>query len=273
MLLSSAIIPSQIHDSGATHRVWRGDSIYLLRQLVLKDFRVRYRNMSLGLLWSVLNPLIMVAVYTFVFTQIFKSPIQHFPLFILSGLIPFNFFVLSWTSATNSILDNTSLIKRTPVRRELFPIAGVLSNVLHLVLQLLMIVSLVVYFGVGFSKQWLWLPLVWGLELLFIIGLGMATAAINVYVRDTRYIVESLCLVIFWLVPIFYSFDMVPMEYADLYQYNPVAALVLASRRVIFEAQAPHAALMWKLTIVSMGSLAAGYFIFRRLKRGFYVHL
>ena len=247
--------------------------MYLLRQLILKDFRIRYRNMSLGLLWSVLNPLIMVAVYTFVFTKIFKSPIPHFPLFILSGLIPFNFFALSWSSATSSILDNAALVKRTPVRRELFPVAGVLSNVLHLVLQLLMIVGLVIYFEVGFSKYWWWLPVVWGLELLFIIGLGMATAAINVYVRDTRYIVESMNLVIFWLVPVFYSFDMVPQEYADLYQYNPVAALVLASRRVIFEAQAPHAALMWKLTVVSLGSLAIGAFIFRRLKRGFYVHI
>jgi ABC-type polysaccharide/polyol phosphate export permease len=252
---------------------WRGDSLFLLRQLILKDFRIRYRNMSLGLFWSVLNPLIMVLVYTFVFTQIFKSPIPYFPLFVLSGLIPFNFFALSWMSATNSILDNTSLVKRTAVRRELFPVAGVLSNVLHLVLQLLMIVALVLYFGVGFSKHWFWLPVVWGLELLFIIGLGMATAAINVYVRDTRYIVESLSLVIFWLVPIFYSFEMVPQEFADIYQYNPVAALVLASRRVIFEAQAPHAALMWKLTFVSLTSLALGIFLFRRLKRGFYVHL
>jgi ABC-type polysaccharide/polyol phosphate export permease len=271
--LSSAIAPSQAPSSRISQRVWRGDSIYLLQQLILKDFRVRYRNMSLGLLWSVLNPLIMVGVYTFVFMEIFKSPIPHFPLFILSGLIPFNFFVLAWTSATNSILDNTSLIKRTPVMRELFPIAGVLSNVLHLILQLLMIVGLVIYFDVGFSKHWFWLPLVWGLELVFIIGLGMASAAINVYVRDTRYVVESLCLIIFWLVPIFYSFDMVPQQYAELYQYNPVAALVLASRRVILEAQAPHAALMWKLTIVSMASFALGLFIFRRLKRNFYVHL
>jgi ABC-type polysaccharide/polyol phosphate export permease len=258
---------------GTGRPAWRGDSLYLLGQLILKDFRIRYRNMSLGLLWSVLNPLIMVAVYTFVFTKIFKSAIPHFPLFVLSGLIPFNFFVLSWTAATNSILDNASLVKRTPVRRELFPVAGVLSNVFHLVLQLVMIVALVIYFDVGFSKQWFWLPLVWGLELLFIIGLGMATAALNVYVRDTRYVVESLTLVIFWLVPIFYSFEMVPQEFADLYQYNPVAALVLATRRVIFEAQAPHAALMWKLTGVSLGSLVAGAAIFHRLKRGFYVHL
>lgn len=229
--------------------------------------------MSLGLLWSILNPLVMVSVYTFVFTKIFQSSIPYFPLFVLSGLIPFNFFVQSWVSATNSIIENASLVKRTPALREIFPVAGVLSNVLHLILQLLIIVGLVFYFGIGVSKLWLWLPVVWGLELLFIIGLGMATAALNVYIRDTRYIVESVCLVIFWLVPIFYSFEMVPQEYAELYQYNPVAALVLATRRVIFEAQAPHAALLWKLTLVAFASLLAGTTIFRRLKRGFYVHM
>jgi ABC-type polysaccharide/polyol phosphate export permease len=253
--------------------VWRGDSRYLLQQLILKDFRIRYRNMSLGLLWSFLNPLIMVTIYTFVFTQVFKSSIPYFPLFVLCGLIPFNFFVLAWVSATNSIVDNAALVKRTSVRRELFPIAGVLSNVLHLLLQLLLVVGLVAYFGVGFSKQWLWLPIVWGLELIFIVGIGMATAALNVYIRDTRYIVESVTLVIFWLVPIFYSFEMIPERFADLYQYNPIAALVLASRRIIFDAQAPHAALMWKLTLVSFASFALGWLLFRRLKRGFYVHI
>lgn len=253
--------------------MWKGDPLYLTRQLVLKDFKVRYRNMSLGLLWSFLNPLIMVTIYTYVFTQVFKSTIPFFPLFVLCGLIPFNFFVLSWVSATNSIVDNAALVKRTSVKRELFPIAGVLSNVLHLGLQLLLVVLLVLYFKIGFSVHWFWLPLIWGLELIFIIGIGLATAALNVYIRDTRYVVESATMVIFWLVPIFYDFSMIPPKYADLYQYNPIAALVLASRMVIFEAQAPHAALMWKLTLVSFLSLGLGYFIFRKLKRGFYVHI
>ncbi len=253
--------------------MWKGDALYLTQQLVLKDFRIRYRNMSLGLLWSFLNPLIMVTIYTFVFTEVFKSEIPFFPLFLLSGLIPFNFFVLSWVSATNSIVDNAALVKRTSVKRELFPVAGVLSNVLHLVLQLMLVVGLVVYYKVGFSVHWFWLPLIWGLELIFIIGLGLATAAVNVYVRDTRYLVESLTLVIFWLVPIFYSFEMIPAKYADIYQYNPIAALVLASRTVIFQAQAPHAALLWKLALVSFGSLILGILVFRRLQRGFYIHI
>jgi ABC-type polysaccharide/polyol phosphate export permease len=253
--------------------IWKGDVLHLTKLLVLKDFKVRYRNMSLGILWSLLNPLVMVVIYTYVFTQVFRSPTPHFGLFVLCGIIPYSFFSLAWLTGTNSIVDNVALVKRIPVMREVFPIAAVLSNMIHLSLQLILLVGLVFYFNIGFTIQWLWLPVVWGFEVVFTIGLAMATSAINVYVRDTRYIVESLNLVLFWLVPIFYGFEMIPRQYRDLYQYNPVAALVLASRNVVLESKAPPLSLVLKLVLVSSLSLLAGVLIFGRLKRRFYSSL
>lgn len=253
--------------------MWQGDYFFLIRQLVVKDFKIRYRNMSLGVFWSLLNPLIMVALFSFLFTEIFRSSVPHYALYILVGLIPYNFFAGAWGSATTSLLDNAGLIKKVPVPREIIPLAAVLSNVVHLLIQFSLIIAAVYYYGLSVHLNWLWLPLIWGLELIFLFGIGLATSSLTVVIRDTRYLVESALLILFWLVPIFYSFEMIPMAYKDLYQYNPMAALVLASRKVILDGQSPPLPLMLKFLAVSMGSLILGTALFRFLQPRFYRYL
>jgi ABC-type polysaccharide/polyol phosphate export permease len=253
--------------------MWHGDYKFLLKNLILKDFRIRYRNMSLGVLWSLLNPLIMLGVYTFVFTKIFTNTTPHWSVFILCGIVPFNFFSMAWGSATTSMVDNAGLIKRLSVPREIVPIASVLSNGLHLIIQIALLLIAALVTGVGISVSWLWLPLIWALEIMFVCGLGLLFAGINVYIRDTRYVVDSTNIVLFWLVPIIYPFSMIPQQYRDIYQYNPVAALVLAMREVLLEGKAPSDVLLTKLALVSLTTLAVGWLSFRRLKGRFYDYL
>jgi len=254
--------------------MWHGDWAFLTRHLIMKDFRIRYRNMSLGFLWSVLNPLVMMSVLTFIFTQIFPNPtLKNYSVFVLCGLVPFNFFTIAWVTGTTSVVDNAALLKRNSVPREIIPITAVLSNVLHLAIQFLLLTVISVVFGVLPNLHWLWMPLIWALEILFVCGLCFITSALNVYVRDTRYVVESVNTVMFWLVPVIYPFSMIPQKFAELYQYNPVAALVLAMRQIVLENQAPSAVLITKLLLVSLTTAVFGYLFFRRAKARFYNYL
>jgi ABC-type polysaccharide/polyol phosphate export permease len=253
--------------------MWRGDYLYLAKNLVLKDFRIRYRNMSLGVLWSLLNPLVMMGVLTFVFTKIFQNPMPHFPLFVLCGMVPFNFFTIAWLTGTTSIVDNASLIKRVPVPREIVPVTTVLACCIHLVVQILLLLFIAVLSGKGFNVQWFWLPVLWLLEIIFVCGLAMFSAAVNVFIRDTRYVVESANLVLFWLVPVIYSSDIIPKRYLPIYNLNPVAALVVALRQILLNGEAPAAITLVNLVTVSICVFAIGLVFFRRMMPSFYEHI
>jgi lipopolysaccharide transport system permease protein len=253
---------------------WTGDYLFLFENLVLRDFRVRYRNMSLGVLWSLINPLVMMSVLTFIFGRVFggdRPPL--FPVFVLCGLVPYNFFTLAFLSGTLSIVDNAPLVKRVPVPREIIPVVAVLSHVVHLLIQVALLIAFALAFGLRPSRAWMWLPVVWLLYVIFVCGLALGSSAINVYLRDTRYLVESFNTVLFYLVPIFYSFSIIPPRYADIYQFNPVAAMVLATRNILLDGKSPSYSLISNLVVVAGFTTALGLLIFTRLKSRFYEHI
>jgi len=254
------------------HR-WSGDYILLVQNLIMKDFRVRYRNMSLGVFWSLLNPLVLMGVMWFVFTKIFPNNRQpHFAVFVLCGLVPYNFFAIAWVSATTSLVDNSPLMKRLPVPRFIIPIASVLGTLVHLSAQigLLLLLNLLTY---GLNRYWPLLALVWLCEVMFVSGLSLVFSCLNVYIRDIRYVVESANVVLFWLVPIFYPFEAIAPQFREVYQYNPVAALVLASRHILMEATAPPGSLLLKLAGSSVAMLLLGLLVFRKMESRFYNYL
>jgi len=240
---------------------------FMIHNLVLADFRVRYRNMSLGILWSLLNPLVMMAVLALVFTEIFPSPRPHFAAFILIGLLPYNFLSLCLASASTSIVDRGHLVRKLRFPTAILPTAIILSNGIHYAIQLLLLLVFVA-FQVSMTINWLWLAPLLGLQVLVAIGACMIASALDVYFRDVRYLVESGNLVLFWLSPIFYSLEMAPRWLQSLLLLNPLTAQVTLFRQILLEGAAPPAG----LALVSAEAvliLATGVLLFRRLEGGF----
>jgi ABC-type polysaccharide/polyol phosphate export permease len=249
-------------------------NFYALEQLVIRDFKVRYRNMSLGVFWSLLNPLVLVAVYTFIFTRVFTNPkIEHFPLYLLIGVICFNYFSMAWTAATYSLTFNSGLVKRVKVPREAIPISSVLANAIHFMVQFSLVLAFTLWLGIPVGLSWLWLPVVIVLLILAVAGISLLTSALDVYFRDTRYIVESAVLVLFWLTPVFYSEKMVPAEYRTLYLLNPLADAAIAMRQIIIEQRAPDLAPLAYAAASACVLLMVGFAVFEETKSRFADHL
>lgn len=229
--------------------------------------------MSLGVFWSLLNPLVMMGVLTVVFGWLQRNA-EVTPVYLMCGLVPYNFFSVAWISGTLSLLDNAGLIKRVRVPREIVPFAAVLSNCLHLMIQICLLFALVFYYyGFSVNRYWLWLPYVWAMEVIFVTGLALLTSALNVYVRDMRYLVESATTVLFWLVPIVYTPQSPPAFYHLIDGINPLSALIRAMRNILMHGQDPGSPLLFKLTGASLVMFAIGFLVFQRLKPRFYDHL
>ncbi len=250
-----------------TSAIWRYR--YALRSLILKDFRVRYRNMSLGIFWSILNPLIMLGVLVVVFSYIHpQRQANHFPVFLLLGLVPFNFLSLVVPTATACILDHAHIIKKVAFPRVIIPLAVVLSQIIHLLMQVAILFMFVFIFRVPLHPSLAWFPLIYLVELVFLVGAAYLLSALNVFYRDVLYLVQSGLTVMFWFTPIFYALPMVrtnlpePLYY--VYLLNPLAGCIDASRRVVLEGRGPDPLAFGVATAVAIVTLLIGLRVFIR---------
>jgi len=153
------------------------------------------------------------------------------------------------------------------------PIAAVISNCIHLAIQLALLLAMTLFFGLYPNRFWLWLLPLWVLYVAFVCGISLLTSAVSVFIRDTQYVVESFNVVLFWLVPIFYSFDMIPDKFKLVYEVNPVAALVMAMRNILMDHRAPATTLIVNMVIAAAVALSIGLVVFAKLKRSFYEYI
>ena len=181
---------------------------YLLQNLVRRDLKVRYRNSILGVLWSLLNPLFMMLVFSIIFGKLIpRDNIRQFHIFFLVGLLPWNFFTGSILSGTVSITSNSALIKKVFFPRVLLPTATILSNLVNFLLAFLVLLFFLFISGIGLTIHALWLPALLFTQLLFILGLVFTLSTFHVFYRDVVMILDVVVLAWFFLTPIIYPLE------------------------------------------------------------------
>jgi len=258
----------------------------LLINLVIRNLKLRYKNSALGFLWSLLNPLLMMAVFTIVFSFMMPNTrINRFPVFALCGILPWNFFIAALSQSVSSIVGNAHLIKKVYFPREVLPISVVMSSLVNFLLALLVLFPMLVAFGIGVTKWALFLPIVILAQFLFALGLAFVLATMNVFYRDTSIIMNVILQAWFFLTPILYPIDILPASRQILgltlpirrlmYILNPMASIVASYRTILYGSVsgAPPGPPAWdffsRTIVTSLLFLILGYLVFIRYSHRF----
>lgn len=241
----------------------------LLIALISKDFDSRYAGSVIGILWTQVYPLLLLTVYSFVFSIIFRTDTPRFPLFLFVGIAVWNFFSSSILLGTNSILANAHLVTRISFPRELVTVSAVLIALIDLAMSHLILLLGAVIYGVAPAWSWLALPGVVVLMVLFCLGLGLILATAVVYMRDVRFLVEVAVMMLMFLSAVFYSQDAVPESVAWMFRINPLAVAISAYRGAFLDGIWPSVVTWATLSALAVLTLWLGVEVFDRGQRGF----
>ena len=190
----------------------------LIKNLVLKDLKLKYRDSVLGFVWSLANPLLLILVYGFVFTRMLRVGIPNFPYFLIVGILAWNFFAQSMMMSTGSILENGNLIKKISIPMEVLPIATVFFNLVQYFLVLAVFLPMaILYFRIPFSWSLLGFVPILVLHILFTLGVSFLISSATVFYRDVRHFTEVLLMLLFSLTPIVYDIHAIPESMRRLY--------------------------------------------------------
>ncbi len=252
----------------------------LVYNLVLRELKARYKNSLLGFFWSLLNPLAMMLVFTVVFTVFMpNNSIDKFPLFILCGLLPWQYFTAGVMSSINAVTGNANLVKKVYFPREALPLATVLANLVHFLLALVLLFAAAFLYQVPLSP-WIWmLPLVILIQTCFILGLAFILSTLNVFYRDTLMVMDVVILAWFFLTPVFYPIDILPQSQEVLgftlnvhrlmYILNPMASLISAYRDLLYWGYRTDLDFFLRTALTALVILVFGYWFFVRYSSRF----
>jgi ABC-2 type transport system permease protein len=236
----------------------------LIWALAQKELNIRYKRSALGFLWALLHPLLMMIVYTVVFSSIMRFPVENYPIFLISALLPWTFFAQSLSYAVESVVGNGELLKKVYVAKSVFPIAAVLSNAINFLLSMLPLVLLLLVFRFPFHWTWFYFVVPFAGLVLFTLGCSFFVSMGNVFFRDLAHILQVVLSAWFYLCPVLYSLEFIPEHYRTWFRLNPLVYPLHGFRLAIYHGLLPSPQSMAASLLVGVAALWVGYGLFRR---------
>lgn len=242
----------------------------MIVSLVRKDLRGRYKGSVLGFLWTFVNPLLQLCVYTLVFSTIMRSGIEKFYLFLFVALVPWLFFNSAVITGATCIISSKDLVKKIYFPREVLPIAYVTSSFVNMLFSFVIIFLAILFSGIGFNfRAILYLPVIMIVEYILALGIAMLTSALTVYFRDLEHILGIVTMAWMYLTPILYSVDMIPENLLPVFYLNPLTPIIIGYRDILYYKNIPHIGTLAHGLVLGVVILIIGWISFNRLQRGF----
>lgn len=248
--------------------------IYKYRQMIIslvrKDLRGRYKGSVLGFLWTFINPLLQLCIYTIVFSTIMRAGIDKFYIFLFVALVPWIFFSSCLTGGSTVVIGNQDLVKKIYFPRIVLPLSYVTSCFVNMLLSFVVVfaVLIVTDYGMNFAAI-LYLPLIMLVEYILALGIALISSACTVYLRDLEHILGIVSMGWMYLTPIVYSPEMVPEQFLVFFNLNPMTPIIQAYRDILYYKQAPHLETLVQAAVLGIVVVIIGSYLFNKLQKGF----
>lgn len=241
----------------------------LLRELVVRDMKLRYKRSYLGIAWTLVNPLAQLIVYSFVFRVLFRVTTPNYTPYIFIGITCWGWFQAAVLESTIAILANRDLIRQPGFPAALLPNVTVGSQLIHFLLTLPVLVGLVLVSGIPITGAIVWLPIIILVQYCLTLAFSLLAASVHVNFRDTQYLLGVLLMLAFFLTPILYDIKMVPERYQALYRFNPMTYIIEAYRAVLIRGETPDVVSLAIIAVIGLVLLRVFYLLFRRASVSF----
>ena len=241
----------------------------LLKTNIKKEIRGKYKGSWLGVLWTFLNPLLMLAVYAFVFPYILRVKVENYTIFMIVALIPWNFFTTAVQTGTGCVVANGNILKKVYFPREIIPISVTTSQLVNFLITCLIMFVFILASGVGFSIHLLLMPLLVLIQYVLTLAINFILSALTVYAHDIDHFVSVAMTLGFYATPIVYLSSMLPKKFQWAMHVNPMAVLVEAYRSILYYHKMPDFFWLGIWTAISFVALILCYKLFKKLEKSF----
>lgn len=236
----------------------------MFQALVSREIRARYKGSFFGFFWSLLNPLLMMIVYSLIFSQVIRIQVPHYSLHLLAALLPWTWFTTSISNATGAIVANANLIKKVYFPNELLPTVAVTTNLINYLYSIPVIILFMLFQHVPITPMLLFLPLLLAVQFVLTLGMGLWLSTLNVFFRDVEQLLGVVLMAWFYLTPIVYPREMIPERFQELAMLNPLSGLVVSYQNIFMQGTLPDFRYLLYDLGVGVVLLLLGYVFFLR---------